>query len=294
MLLASACGSEHAQPPPQKPAPPPLEFLGAWGTRGDGPGQLSSPTGIAADTVGNVYLVEAFNRFLHKFSSKGEPLLSFQDDGIKNPGSIALDSGGAIYVAPYSGGQILVFLPDGERFRVLRSRSGPRFEGISSVCVDANGSIFISEFEAHRLRKLGPNGRPIAVWGRKNPGDTNIGRLGPAALGPDGFLYVSDHDNSMILKMNQDLEPSKSWSVPEAFRPVISLAASRQFVFAAISGGRIAVWTPEGDLKHVDNLGGQITAQNTPPPFHLALGRSNELLVLDALRARVFRFRINF
>ncbi|MBI3483965.1 MAG: NHL repeat-containing protein [Acidobacteria bacterium] len=289
----STCSSQQAQTPP-KPAPPPLEFLGEWGTRGDGPGQLSWPSGIAVDTVGNVYVVESSTRFAHKFTSKGKPLLSFQDDGIKNPGGIAVDSGGAIYVAAYSGKQIIVFLPEGDRFRVIRGKSGPPFEGISSLCVDTDGNIFVSESEGHRLRKFDPKGRQIASWGRKTPRDTEIGRLGPAALSPDGFLYVADYDNSRIVKMNRGLEFSQSWSVPEAFRPVIALAASRRLVLAAVSGGRIAVWTPEGVLLRVDDLGGRIRSHDTPPPFELALGQGNELIVLDVLGARVLRFRINF
>jgi DNA-binding beta-propeller fold protein YncE len=202
----SACSSQQAQAPPPKPAPPPLEFLGEWGIRGDGPGKLSWPTGIAIDTVGNVYIVEGFSRFVHKFTSKGEPLLSFQDDGIKHPGGIAVDSGGAIYVAAFSGKQVIVFLPEGERFRVFSSKSGYPFKGISSLSVDNGGNIFVSESEGHRLRKLDPMGRQIAIWGRKTPRDVAIGRLGPAALGSDGTFYVYDYDNSTILMFNADLE----------------------------------------------------------------------------------------
>jgi streptogramin lyase len=271
-----------------------LEFLGEWGTRGEGPGKLSSPSGIAIDTVGNVYVVESFNRFVHKFTSKGDPLLSFQDDRTKYPGGIAVDSGGAIYVAAISGKQIIVFLPEGDRFRVIRSKSGPPFEGISSLCVDKSGHIFISESEGHRLRKLDAKGRQIAFWGRKTPRDAAIGRLGPAALSPDGALYVYDYDHSAMLMFNADLQFSLSWPVPEELLPVSGLAVSEKYVFTIAEPSRLAVWTREGRLERTDDLGRRIRGGDALPPVDLAFIRPNQLLVLDELGARVLRFRINF
>lgn len=293
LLVCTACSTQQAQTPPLTPALPPLEYLGEWGTRGDGPGQLSWPSGIAVDAIGNVYVVEGFNRFVHKFTFKGEPLLSFQDDGIKNPGGIAVDSGGAIYVAAYSGKQIIVFLPDGDRFRVIRSRSVP-FEGISSLCVDTGGNIFASESEGHRLRKLDPTGRQIAVWGRKATRESEIGRLGPAALGPDGAFYVYDYDNSKILAFSADLEFLSSWPVPEKLLPVGGIVVTKKYLFTIAGPSRLAIWTREGQLMRADDLGRRISGSDAPPPVHLALVPPNQLLVLDTLGARVLRFRINF
>jgi hypothetical protein len=293
LLTTAACSTQQAQSPPSKPAPPPLEFLGEWGTRGDGPGQLSWPSGIAVDATGNVYVVEGFNRFVHKFTVKGEPLFSFQDDGIRNPGGIAVDSGGAIYVAADSGKQIIVFLPDGARFRVISGKSIP-FEGIRSICLDTGGNVFVSEFEGHRLRELDPMGRQIAFWGRKATRDLEFGRLGPAALGSDGAFYVYDYDNSKILTLSPDLKFLSSWPVPEKLLPVEGIAVSKKYLLTIAGPSRLAIWTREGQLMLADDLGGRIKGGDALPPVHLALVPPDQLLVLDVLGARVLRFRINF
>ena len=43
-------------------------FLTAWGTPGSGDGQFSSPTGIAVDPAGNVYVGEYGNNHVQKFA----------------------------------------------------------------------------------------------------------------------------------------------------------------------------------------------------------------------------------
>src|ERR1700677_448865 len=79
-------------------APLSLTYIGSWGSKGSEPGKLDDPTCIATDSLGNAYLADAGSQFIDKFDWKGSPLISFQDQAMKKPQSIAVDSGGAIYV----------------------------------------------------------------------------------------------------------------------------------------------------------------------------------------------------
>ena len=73
-----SCG-KRADPAPKPQAPPPFEFLGAWGDKGEGPGKLDGPVAFAVDVLGNVFFADPGAGFVHKFESKGTPLLSFED-----------------------------------------------------------------------------------------------------------------------------------------------------------------------------------------------------------------------
>src|ERR1039458_1676324 len=80
----------------QKPARLSVSYIGAWGVKGDGPGQLDQPRCIATDAVGNAYLADSGSQYINKFTGTGTPLLSFQEPNLKHPQSITIDSGGAV------------------------------------------------------------------------------------------------------------------------------------------------------------------------------------------------------
>ena len=44
--------------------------MGAWGSKGDGPGELQDPVSIAVDALGNVYIADPGTGFVHKFGHK--------------------------------------------------------------------------------------------------------------------------------------------------------------------------------------------------------------------------------
>ena len=114
LLVNTGCTLVATQAQPQNPAAQPLEYLGAWGVKGEQPGQLAEPVSISTDAIGNVYLADAGSRFVDKFSPTGNPLLSFQEEPLKHPGWITLDHGGAIYVADPVRNSVFIFNPDGE------------------------------------------------------------------------------------------------------------------------------------------------------------------------------------
>ena len=77
-LVGSIAGCSEADTRAQSQEPAPLlSYIGAWGERGDSPGQLDEPTCIATDAIGNVYIADAGSRFVEKFDARGGPLLGF-------------------------------------------------------------------------------------------------------------------------------------------------------------------------------------------------------------------------
>lgn len=78
-------------------------WLGAFGERGTGPGELNFPTNIAVDRSGLVYVSDTMNFEVKIFSADGKPLGSFGrlGDGsgdLARPKGIGVDSEGHVYV----------------------------------------------------------------------------------------------------------------------------------------------------------------------------------------------------
>ena len=126
-----------------------MEFLGEWGERGDGPGQLSQPAGIATDRNGFVYLADAESGFIQKFDSLGSPRFSFHDPLLERPAGIAVDRGGAIYVTDSARNQVVIFFPDGRRMRRVTGGPGQRLQSPAGIAVGEDGNVYVAEQTGH-------------------------------------------------------------------------------------------------------------------------------------------------
>ncbi len=164
-LSLAGCLQTETQAVQQKPAGPALEYLGAWGTRGDGPGQLQDPVSIAGDALGNAYIADPGTGFVHKFGSQGKALLSFQEDGLKHPQSIAVDGGGAIYVSDPVRASVFIFVPGGDHYRELRLRTRASAANFLSVAIADDGLIYIFDSDASKVFTYNPRLRLEQTWG---------------------------------------------------------------------------------------------------------------------------------
>jgi streptogramin lyase len=297
-ILLAALGPGCGKQPPMATAavapPPPLEYAGAWGMRGTGPGQLNAPVGMAADAAGNVYIADAGNACVSKFSALGEPRLSFQDDRLNlHPVSIAVDGGGAIYLGDGVRGSVIIYRPDGSRLREMRLGVQGEISGTLRVAVDAEGHICVAGKKPFGLRKYTWRGRPVSPW--KNSAATGAASGEPAGLaaGPDGLLYVSDAARSVIRVYQRDGTLLRMLTAPGGGVPFAGIAVNAQWIVATDPRGHaLHVWTSGGAYRLRADLSPWITATD-PSPQAVALTPGGECLVLDAPGARVLRFRLH-
>ncbi len=280
--------------------PPPLEFLGEWGVKGNDPGQIYSPHDIAADFAGRVYIVNGHNTLdsIDKFDPRGTPLMSFTDKIFDNILALAVDRGGAIYTTNYTRNLVLIFFPDGSPLRNIRGGPGLRFRGPRFLAVDNDGNLFVDDSESFRIQKFDAKGRFRKAWGKKGLGDGEFLSIGGLAVGPDGHVYVAD--GTRIQKFTSEGALLAVFSAKDSSGfPVGSLdglAVSTRFIISADPiRHQILAWTMDGHLIHQENLEGRL---NNPggygTPRRVALTPNGELFTLDPTRYRVLRFRINF
>src|ERR1700723_3866486 len=117
-VVLTGCSQANSQPLPlPPPAPPTLKFIGEWGAAGNGPGQLQQPSGIATNSLGDIFIVDSGSAFISKFAPEGKPLLSFQEDCLNHPQSIAVDRDGTLYVTDPVRNSVFIFMSNGDHYR---------------------------------------------------------------------------------------------------------------------------------------------------------------------------------
>lgn len=291
IFFRSPC-SQNAGTPPQ--AAPPLEFVSAWGVRGDGPGQLSNPAALAADGAGNVYTVEPASGFMNKFSPAGEPRLSFQDeDRDLQPTSIAADDGGGIYVADGGSGSVIIYSPDGERFKELHTGATEAVQSSLRIAVDTNGTIYLAGKRPFGVRKYNRRGKFLGSWGTPAFKDAAIDEPGGIACGSDGLVYVSEAQLGIIRVYRRTGELLRTFKPLDAGAMLGGVAVNGKYVIGADSRNHLVyIWGMVGGYLLRGDLRSWIPG-NAPSPQGVAVTPSGELLVLDAPGARVLRFRLH-
>lgn len=293
VVLVVSCG-KRVDPAPKPPPPPPFEFLNSWGDKGEGPGKLDAPVAFAVDILGNVFFADPGAGFVHKFESKGTPLLSFEDPRLHRASGIAVDSGGAIYVADAERGSVLIFFPDGTFLRPLQIPSQPHFAGPLGISLDDSGNLYVPDPARSRITKFNAHGRLETSWAApKNPQADEK----PSALtvAQDNSVFVAYDKSGRIEKYSSVGELITSWNVSDGLAgnasAMAGFAVGGQFAYALVlTPPRIRVWTLDGQHKIDAELGDQLGAVTAP---QIAVTPHDELLVFDPSAPRVFRFRIH-
>jgi sugar lactone lactonase YvrE len=296
-LLLIACSQQPARVEAQMGATAPLTYIGQWGAKGSGPGQLDDPTCITTDSLGHIYLADDGSHFVHKFGYAGVPHLSFRDPYLESPQSIAVDSGGAIYVTDASRGTVTIYLPSGIRLRSLRGRLRVNAENALDVSVDDDGRIYVFDSELRRVFTYTPGFRLIREW--QPAANVPNERVRAAAMtgAPDGSLYFVDPQANRILHFDGDghfLSQIDAGANGAGRKLSDQIAASSQYVFAVDDNGHMLhVWSTNGTLKADFDLTPEL-GQSRRPAAPIAVSPRKELLVLDTPEGRVLRYRINF
>ena len=216
--------------------------MGVAGFSGDdGPAtsaQLSSPLGVAVDSVGNLYIADAGNHRIRKVSpsgiintAAGSGEEDFSGDGglatsasLNLPNRVTVDAAGNLYIADIGNSRIrsvsgagIIRTVAGNGLFKFSGDGGPATSATlnlpRTVAVDADGNLYIADSLSNRIRKVSPDGIITTVAGSGNRGFS--GDSGPAinaslklpqgvATDSVGNLYIADTFNGRIRKVGAD------------------------------------------------------------------------------------------
>ena len=228
---------------------------------------FNTPSGMALDAAGNLYIADTGNHAIRKLSPQGVV-------------STLAGDGSAGYL-------------DGPAAQA-------RFNGPTGVAVDAQGRVYVADTYNDRIRVIGNDGQVRTLAGGERPGYQD----GPAALARfdtptalvldrHGRVLVADLRNNAIRRIGLDGAVSTvlrgmQEDPPDAMRRPLSLAVTHDGVIyvGEMARGRVL---QIGLDRSVRTITGATTEQRLARPSALALAPDGALYVADAQGYRVHR-----
>ncbi len=249
--------------------------------------ELNTPSDVALDATGNLYIADTQNNRIRKVANgvistfAGVGTSAFLDGPAASaafsfPKGLAFDGSGNLFVADaatnrirkissnvvstVAGNGAFTFGGDGGK-PLSASLAHP-----SSVAFDGSGNLFIADTTNNRIRLINAantiistfagnglfrqttNGTPALQTFLSNPQDVKIG--------PDGLLYIADAQANRVLRLNAD-------------NTVVTVAGNGQFGFS-------------GD-------GQAATSTSLDIPRHLVFDTSGNLYIADTQNLRIRR-----
>ena len=153
-------------------------FIKIWGSGGSGDGQFNSPTNIAVDSLGSVYVAELGNGRIQKFDSDGNFLTKWKLELLTQPRGIAVDSSDNVYVADCGFAdsvdkRIQKFDSDGNFLTKWGCDGGDAFNVcmLWGISVDSLSNVYVTDSTFQQVQKFDSDGNFLTKWGSEGSGD---------------------------------------------------------------------------------------------------------------------------
>lgn len=245
--------------------------------------QGTEASAAAVDSHDRVYV---FNRGTHPvtvYNRAGAQLFTWGEGLIVRAHGITIGPDDAVYCTDDFDHTVRKFTPDGRLLMTLGAsgrpsdtgatsidfrtivRSGPPFYFPTNVALSPAGDIYVSDgYGNARVHKFTSSGELLFSWGHPGtaPGEFRIPH--GIAVASDGRVFVADRENSRIQIFSPDGEFLDQWT--EIARPCqVTFDADGNLFVAEVgyragmwpgtfppsadaTGGRVSVFSPQGDL----------------------------------------------
>ena len=286
---------------------------GEEGYSGDGgpavEARLESPSGIAVDGAGNLYIADPSTHRIRKVDTSGTITtvagtgsLGYSGDGgpatgarLYQPGDVAVDSSGNLYISDGlnhrirkvdTSGIITTAAGGGGGYTGDGGlATGARLNNPGGMALDSSGNLYIADSDHHRIRKVDTSGIITTFAGAGERGYSGDG--GPAvsaklawprgvAVDGAGNLYIADAGNHRVRRVNsQGIITTVSKGSPTG----VVVDASGNLYIADSSYNRIRRLDTSGTLTTIAGTGSQGFSGDGGPAVEAELRVPNDLTV---------------
>ena len=241
--------------------------------------RFDTPSDVTVSPNGTVYVADRVNHAIRAISPSGyvSTVAGIKAAGttdgqgtiarFSQPQGIAVAPNGTIYVADTSNHRIRAISPSGVVSTVAGSTTGfadgsgssAKFASPIAVHVAPNGTVYVADYNNHRIRAISPSGLVSTIAGDGTQGLTdgpalNANFRNPVGLGmsSNGALYIADSNNHVLR------------------------ALSSPGVVSTVAGGGVAGWVNEQDVD-----------ARFSSPRGIAFAQNGTLFVVDNSNHRI-------
>lgn len=204
-----------------------------FGSPGSEPGQLMGPRGIAVGPDGYVYVADAGNHRVQKFTADGEFVTtwgqhSLVDEeggvlrGFNEPWGVAVAPDGSVYVADTWNHRIQHFDAEGTllgawgsfgQYAVDDPFGEGKFYGPRGVVVSDEGLVYVTDTGNKRVQVFDADGMFAFQWGGGGVMEGNLDEPVGIALDDEGQVYVADTWNRRVQVFDADGNFVRQWPI---------------------------------------------------------------------------------
>ncbi|MEK3910225.1 InlB B-repeat-containing protein [Paenibacillus sp. FSL H7-0331] len=197
---------------------------------------LKNPVGVAVYGSGNFYIADTENHRIRQIDASGQITLlagngvaGYSGDNgaatsasFRNPGGIATDGSGNVYIADSGNHRIRKVDASGKITTIAgtgtagyggdnATATSALLKDPSGIAVDGSGNVYIADYGNHRIRKINTSGKISTIAGvgtagysGDNGAATSAQLNGPVGVAVDsgGNVYIADMNNHRIRKVD--------------------------------------------------------------------------------------------
>jgi len=303
--------SSHMIPTPEPtptdtPLPGFARYLTVWGSQGSGIAQFDNITGLAVDSLGDLYVADEGNGRIQKFSPDSEYLGQIKPENgvlVSDEFSVAIDKANNIYFVERKRGGLVKYSPDGKFLGVIdplgTRGEGYRGDGPRFAAFSASGNIYLTYHEAYgydHLVALDANGQLITKMQlpdyRNGSGSCSYGNL---AVGADETVYICGYGCGIYpASLTRGL--LEGWSIKAAGMPrgggglgdAVTVGPDGRVYTVNSSTPQVNQFSPQG--KWISSLDISFLDDGRFYPYHIAISPQGTIYIATRFTGRIAAF----
>ncbi|MGH7205259.1 MAG: 6-bladed beta-propeller [Nitrospiraceae bacterium] len=288
--------------------PSPYLVVMKIGQEGVDDGEFKSPTGIALDSEGNIFVADTDNHSIQKFDKEGKFLArwgseaSSQEGEFYYPRGLATGQDGVVHVADSGNNRVQKFDSAGTPLRAWgkfgfawRGADMGKFDVPWGVATDTQGNLYVSDSSNARIQKFQSDGTPLLKWGRDGSFDGAFFFPRGIAIDFVGNIYVADEGNHRVQKFDTRGSFLTKWgregSGPGQFKAPWGVACDALGNVYVVDSGNHRIQKFDGNGTFLCAWGnrGQTEGQLNFPSG-IAVDKEGYVYVVDSGNARVLKY----
>ena len=219
-----------------------LEFNQMFGTKGNGDTNFDSPSGIALDSTGKIYVSDFMNSRISVWDSSGNfdstILVNGQPHGIE----IKEDK---LYVAVWIPPHIEILETDGTEILSI-----PHYGRPGDVAINSRGEMYVTSYLDGRVQIYDSSGNILKIISDFPGQHTGI------TLDDLENIYVVDYINNRVIKLDPFGNYLFDFKVPDEYggnfkNPTNVEINSEKNIFVTDNSGRIIVFDTQGNFIYI-------------------------------------------